>query len=140
MLFGLLCLGAGLFGSACQDAKYDQKVREFEKKGAFVKTNRELENSIFYDYCYEYQYETKEKAPEEYRDFFDLFLKGRYKYFMAMAARDVWKQGYRPYMRSFMPTDEDELFEGFHEMYDEQIKQYNEIATELRVEKTKEDA
>jgi len=25
-------------------------------------------------------------------------------------------------------------------MYDEQIKQYNEIAAELRVEKTKEDA
>lgn len=129
MLFGLLCLGAGLFGSACQDAKYEQKVREFENKGAFVKTNRELENSIFYDYCYEYQYETKEKAPEKYRNFFDMFLKARYKYFMALAAIDVWKQGYRPYMYGRMPKDEEEFFVGFHQQWDEVFDMFNKNAS-----------
>ena len=108
-----------------RDAKYTQKIKECVDKGMLVKTNSSLENGLFQDYCYEYKFETKEKVPEKYRHFFMFNGKAMYNYFMLLAARDVWKQGYRPYLFSIMPKEGFDFLEAFRNKYDKEVDEFN---------------
>ena len=112
-----------------KDAKYRQKINECSDKGMFVHTNSELENGIFQDYCFEYQYKSKDRVPEKYREFFMFNGRAMYDYFMALAARDVWKQGYRPHLMSIMPKDGFDFLKGFHSKYDQKVEDFNRQIT-----------
>ena len=108
-----------------KDAKYRQKIKECSDKGMFVKTKSELENSIYQDYCFEYQYKSKDRVPEKCRNFFQFNGRAMYDYFMLLAARDVWKKGYRPHLMSVMPKESFDFFEAYRRKYDQRVDEFN---------------
>jgi len=125
MFVEILFLIFGLLYCACKDAKYRQRIEEHNKTGWNVKSNRDLENSLFQDYCFKYRYHDKGDVPEKYRQFFIFNGKAMYSYFMALAARDVWEQGYRPYLFGIMPKEGFDFLEGFKKNYDQQADEFN---------------
>ena len=131
MFLGLICLGAGLIGSAHRDLKYKQKIEEYNKTGWNVKSNRDLENDLFLKYCYEYEYVNKDKVPEKYRNFFRFNSKAMYDYFMSLSSRDVWEQGYRPYLFGAMPKEGFDFLEGFRQKYDHKVNEFNKHYDEI---------
>ena len=68
---------------------------------------------------------SKDEVPEKYRAFFRFSSRAMYDYFMDLAARDVWKQGYRPYLFGAMPKEGFDFLEGFHNKYDERVDDFN---------------
>lgn len=125
MFAEILFLIVGLLVCASRDAKYRQKIKECVDKGMLVKTNSSLENSLFQDYCFKYQHQDKSDVPEKYRHFFMFNGKAMYNYFMLLAARDVWKQGYRPYLFSIMPKEGFDFLEAFRNKYDKEVAEFN---------------
>jgi len=125
MFAEILFLIVGILVCASRDAKYRQKIKECNDKGMLVKTNSTLENKIFQDYCYQYEFVSKDEVPEKYRAFFRFSSRAMYDYFMALAARDVWKQGYRPYLMSIMPKEGFDFLEAFRYKYDERVDDFN---------------
>lgn len=125
MFVEILILIVGFFYLSCKDVKYRQKIKECNDKGMNVKTDRELENQLFLDYCCEYQSGNNKNVPEKYRGYFGHNSKAMYDYFMTLAARDVWKKGYRPYLYSIMPKDGWDALESYRNKYDKYVEQYN---------------
>ena len=115
----------GIFYLVNKDAKYRQKIKEYNETGWYIKPNRELENGLFQDYCYRYEYVSKNEVPEKYHEFFRFNSRAMYDYFMALAARDVWKQGYRPYLFGIMPKEGFDFLEGFRKKYDQRVDEFN---------------
>ena len=66
MFVEILFLIFGLLYCACKDSKYRQRIEEHNKTGWNVKSNRDLENSIFLKYCNDYQWVSKDEVPEKY--------------------------------------------------------------------------
>lgn len=131
MFVEILFLIFGLLYLACKDAKYRQKIEEYNKTGWNVKSNRDLENDLFSKYCYEYEYVNKDKVPEKYRNFFRFNSKAMYDYFMSLSSRDVWEQGYRPYLFGAMPKEGFDFLEGFRQKYDHKVNEFNKHYDEI---------
>jgi len=132
MFVEILFLIVGLMVCACKDAKYRQRIEEYNKTGWNVKSNRDLENSLFLKYCYDYEHVNDDLVPEKYRGFFAFNSRAMYDYFMDLAARDVWKQGYRPYLFGMMPKEGFDFLEGFHKKYDQQVDEFNKRHEAIR--------
>ena len=118
LIFGL-CILAG------RNTKYKKRIEEYNKTGWYIKSNKDLEESLIQNYCLKYRYTNKDDVPEKYRTFFMFNEKAMYDYFFALAARDVWKQGYRPFLFSIMPKEGFDFLEGFHKKYDPQVDEFN---------------
>jgi len=123
--FEIVFIIFGVFYFAGKDAKYKQKIKEYNKTGWYIKSNQDLENKLFHDYCYKYKFVDMEDVPKNYQLFFFYNEKVMYEYFMSLAARDVWKQGYRPYLFSIMPKEGFDFLEGFRHKYDKRIEEFN---------------
>ena len=131
MFIEILFLIVGLIWCACKDVKYRKKIQEYNKTGWDISSNRELENRLFMDYCYEYQFVDSKNVPEKYREYFRFNSKAMYDYFMDLAARDVWKQGYRPYLFGAMPKEGFDFLEGFRQKYDHKVNEFNKHYDEI---------
>lgn len=126
MFAEIIFLIIGICVYVSRDAKYKQKIKECVDKGMLVKTNSSLENSLFQDYCFKYEFVSKDEVPEKYHEFFRFNSRAMCDYFMALAARDVWKQGYRPYLFGAMPKEGFDFLAGFRRKYDARANEFNE--------------
>ena len=135
MFVEILFLIFGAFYLVGKDAKYRQKIKECQDSGAFVETNRELENGFYKDYCFRYEFESQKDVPEKYHKFFRFNSRAMYDYFMDLAARDVWKQGYRPYLFGIMPKEGFDFLAGFRKKYDARVDEFNKHCEEMRSER-----